>query len=159
MKLKYFYILIFIFISGCNEFIDLTGKFINRINDTQNLNTVITVSIQNNSSEQLPNILVYIIDDHDSLLITPPKYTNSKSNLTIILPDEQVKGISRDAQNLIVFAEHPDIGIYSSPLSLALLKDNPNVKSEFYIDIPAVSIDKKSILLFNLYNYLSKKHN
>ncbi|MEO8511935.1 MAG: hypothetical protein ABI543_00115 [Ignavibacteria bacterium] len=145
-----------ILISGCNEFIDLTGKFINRLNDTSNSIINLTVSVRNLQSEALPNMLVSIIDDHDSLLITSPKFTNSFSTIHFSLPDEQVRGISPEAQNLIIIAEHPDIGTYINVISASGISDQHFI-SEFIIDIPQEVLLKSVIENYPFYNKTQKK--
>lgn len=159
MKLNYFYILIFLFISGCNEFIDLTGKFINRINDTGNSNYTLSVSVHNLQNESLPNVLVYIVDDYDSLLIVSPKFTDLKSNIVFSLPDEQVRNISPEAQNLIIIAEHPDIGTYNNITPVSGLSIDHNNTSEFIFDVQPDSLIRANIEKYPLYFKIQKKLN
>lgn len=157
MKIKYFYILLVLFY-GCNEFIDITGKFINRLNNTNSPVYSLTVSILNTQSQFLPNILVSIIDDHDSLLIVSPKFTNSNGSITFSLPDEQVRDISPEAKNLIIIAEHPDIGTYFNVISISGLSNDQNLINEFIIDIPPSSILITNIEKYQFYNETRKKY-
>ena len=83
-----------IFFSGCNEFIDLTGKFINRLNETKNINTIIKISVKNIHKESLSNILISMIDEKDSVFLTSSKLTDNYSYVLFNLPDEQIKNIS-----------------------------------------------------------------
>jgi hypothetical protein len=157
MRLKYFYILIIFYISGCNEFIDLTGKFINRLNDSHNSTFSLNVSVTNNQSKFLPNVLVSIIDDHDSLLIVSPKFTNSTSSITFSLPDEQVRDISPEAHNLIIIAEHPDIGINFYAVPISSINNDQYLVREFVIDIPQETLLRSNIEKYPFYNKTQKK--
>ncbi len=38
MKRKFIYTLLLLLSAGCNEFIDVSGRFLNRINDTSKIN-------------------------------------------------------------------------------------------------------------------------
>jgi hypothetical protein len=151
MKLKYYYILFSLFF-GCNEFIDLTGKFINRLNDTNNLNITIKISAHNLQSEKLPNILISIIDDHDSLFIMTPKFTDGIKYLTFTLPDEQIKDISPGAQNIMVIAEHPEFGSIFNVIPINEIYTNHNITREFIVDIDPSVLLKKNIQEFPFYN-------
>lgn len=159
MKTKFLYILIIFLFSGCNEFIDLTGKFINRLNDTKNLNIFIKVSVTNLQTEHLSNILISIIDDQDSVFITPSKFTNDSKYSTFTLPDEQVNIISEEAQNIIIVAEHPEFGILFNKIPLNVLYERSNITCEFMLDLNPAYIKKKNIREFPFYNNTLNKSN
>ena len=143
--------------SGCNEFIDLTGKFINRINETTDVNNYISISVQNLQSHFLPNIVISIIDDHDSLLIASPKFTNSNNSISFSLPDEQVREISPEAQNLIIIAEHPDIDTYFITIPITELNKDQYLVREFVIDISQEILLRSNIEKYQFYNKTQKK--
>lgn len=157
MKVKFFYILFVLFISGCNEFIDLTGKFINRLNDSKNLNTSIIISAYNLQTEHLPNILISIIDDQDSLFITTPKFTDENEYLTFTLPDEQIKSISAGTKNIIIVAEHPLYGIFHTSISINEIYEKNTVMREFILDLKPSDLPKKNIKEFQFYDQTTGK--
>lgn len=153
MKLKYFYILL-IFFSGCNEFIDLTGKFINRLNETKNINTIIKISVKNIHKESLSNILISMIDEKDSVFLTSSKLTDNYSYVLFNLPDEQIKNISLESNNIIIIAEHPALGISGITVPINNLYENTENFREFVFDVNPTTIERKNISEFNLYNQI-----
>lgn len=152
MKLKYFYILTFLITSGCNDFIDLTGKFINRLNDSQNLNTSISITAYNLQTQQLPNILISIANDHDSVLITTPKFTTENGFITFSLPEEQINSIPEGATNIVIIAEHPLLGIMYNSIPMEEVYENTGITREFIMDIDPSELSKKNIHEFQFYN-------
>jgi len=146
---------LFIF-SGCNEFIDLSGKFINSLNNSNDLDLVLKVSVCNFESENLPYILISIIDDHDSVCIVTSKFTDESEYLSFILPDEQINSISHLANSLIIIAEHPDAGIYTKTISLAELNSDSISVCNFELNGLSENFKKRNIKEYQIYNQIQK---
>ncbi len=151
MKIKFLYISFIFLLSGCNEFIDLTGKFINRLNDPDNQTFTLNVSVINGNAQFLPNFLVSIIDDQDSLLLAPPKFTGTGRYLVFSFPDELVRTISPGSQNLIIVVEHPDFGVNFFPVSISCLKSQNNSIIECFYDIQVNEIERSDIDKYSFY--------
>jgi hypothetical protein len=145
MKRKFIYTLLLLLSAGCNEFIDVSGRFLNRINDTSKINLNINISVLNDKSVNLPNILVSIVDDHDSLLIIPPRLTDNNCLLSVSLPDEQIREISPYAINLLIVAEHPELGISYKSISINELYSRNSIVCEFTFNTDLMDLSKQKI--------------
>lgn len=146
--------IIIVLFSGCNEFIDLSGKFINSLNNSNNLNLTLKVSACNFRSENLPNILISLIDDHDSVCIVTSKFTDESEYITFLLPEEQINSISPEANSLIVIAEHPDAGIYTKNISLSELASSSISICNIELNGLSENFKKRNIKEYQIYNQI-----
>ncbi len=151
MRKFIFYIILFS-CTGCNELINLSGVYLNRISNSNELSGRILVSVKNSDGKVIPNIKISIIEDKDSLMITPSQFT-SNTIQQFIFPDEQINSIRPESNNLIILAEHPYYGIFERSVRLADLWNDSLLFVEYELDNIPDTIDTAPIGLYKKLKY------
>lgn len=127
------FILLFAVSISCNEFINLTGVFTNRLNITNDISSNLVVIIINEDKNIVPNIQINIIQSSDSVNIFNSKFTSRNEPLIFTFPDEQITQFDPETKKLLVIAYHPLIGSFSQEVELQKLEDNKMVRLDFNI--------------------------
>lgn len=134
---------------GCREIVDIGGIFLNRLNNDKT-EAEFFIKINNISSDStLPNFLIHIIRDDDSVSIVSPKMTTINQILHISLPDEQINPLTEQTQNIIVTAEYPGMGTLISQIALINLSKINQI--DFFTGLEVNSVPKISYRKYKFY--------
>lgn len=145
---KAIFILLILF-CGCREIVDISGILLNRLNNDKT-EAEFFIKVNNFTGDStLPNFLVHVIRDNDSVSVVSPKMTYSNQILHITLPDEQINPLNEQTQNIIITAEHPGCGILYYPVNLTNLPKTNFI--EFYSGLPGNLAVKHSLPKYKLF--------
>jgi len=145
-------LLLMVLFNGCEEIIDSTGILLNRLRNNEAVNKDITVSVLNTYGKFVPGFRISVLSDSDSLLLFYPKNTNSGSPVVFNLPDEQVNPFKKETMNIIIYAEHPYIGMFQQIIPVSNLYDNELLIIEF---LPGYSSDTLTVAPSYLYRHFN----
>ncbi len=141
------------FITGCNELINISGIFINRAVNHENINKELILSVRSVSGKSISDFKISILNETDSLLIFNPQYTSTAAALNFQFQDEQINPLNTETKNLIIIAEHPYIGTFQQIIPITKLYQAEPIIIEFYIGEVQDSLPKPPLNLYKEYKY------
>lgn len=151
MRYKKFLISVVLLLTfyGCDEFINITGIFTNRLISTSNVNVKVNVFLKNNYGDLIPNFRVSIINSADSSVIVTSKFTEKDFPISFDFPDEQIQPLLPD-DKILILANHPSIGTFVQELKLFTV-ENHMVIVEFNVGLVSDSLSMAPLRQYNIF--------
>jgi len=115
------------------------------------------VTAKNPKSQLLPNILVSVIDDRDSVFVLTPKFTDAGNPVIFNFPEDQIHSISSKASNLVIIIEHPAIGYTTQLIPVSKVYSSSNLNIEFQLGLLPENLAVSNIRNYYLNGYLQSR--